>query len=226
MEKTKKIMEIVSPNFKDKDRAQLEKFLTSLSLANENTLEILQQYEVVLSKSSQLKVLTIDPKTITQTLELANKMSFIDAYKENPARLCQQVTAIISRMAKCDANGVSYKKEDGTFENFLFSKREFDQKLQSLNILSEPIVKESSEQITTDLGKLNEYATRVMETFGLVDEKENILQKVSEVSNMGFGYKETLMEVFKTYGGNTQLLSDSIDEILGLEENVSLGRAA
>lgn len=129
---TIKLWEKVSSDFKARDKEQGYKFLTSYALANEGSLDILERYKIKLTKSSQGIVLTLDPKTLLQALDLSERMKFIDAYREDPKRLTQLVTNVIKRMAKCDALGIPYKDENGRFSNFLFSERGFNAHMISL----------------------------------------------------------------------------------------------
>ncbi|MEG2028941.1 MAG: hypothetical protein RR050_03555 [Bacilli bacterium] len=221
----------VVSGFKEKDKAQQEKFMVSISLADPKTYELLLKSGINITKCSQFKVLTIDPKVIARELELGSKMGFLSAYQEDPSRLSQMDTNVIKRMAKCDALGVTYKDESGSFKNFIFSERKFNEEMAKLNLNNEvSLDNNKNEKVVTDTvvkeSDLKEHALRILEVFGMMDEKENVMNRLNEVATKGFSDKESLMEVFKVYGGNAQLLSDTIDEILGLNEEVSLGRAA
>ncbi|MEG1506882.1 MAG: hypothetical protein RR478_05240 [Bacilli bacterium] len=224
----------VVDGFKEKDKAQQEKFMVSISLADSKTYDLLLKSGINITKCSQFKVLTLDPKVVARELELGDKMGFLSAYKEDPTRLCQMDTNVIKRMAKCDALGITYKDESGNFEKYIFSEREFNKEMASHDLSTENVAlndnnteeSELSSDNVTDINELKEYALRILEVFGMMDEKDNVMNRLLEVSNNGFSNKESLMEVFKVYGGNSQLLSDTIDDILGLDEEVSLGRAA
>lgn len=228
----KKVIELkdnATNNFKDRDKLQTEKFMVSLALGDSECLKILNSYGVVLTKSSQFIVLTQDAKTLTQELELAKKMDFLDAYKTDPKRLCQAVTNVIKRMAKCDAMGVSYKKEDGRFENFIFSERMFNARLTEVGIKNQEIVAPAPDidfNQSEDIDKIKEYALRVLEQFAMPEQKEAVYKRIDEIKGSNLGTKEMLMEAFKVCGGNTEILSSTIDELLEQEENMSLGRAA
>ncbi|MBE6141126.1 MAG: hypothetical protein E7172_06350 [Firmicutes bacterium] len=220
IELLKKINQTIDP----KAKPHLEKFIVSLSLAYPENLKTLKNYDINITRGSQLKLLTIDPRTLLQALELSDKMGFIDAYKENPVRLCQAVSRVINRMAKCDANGVVYKDaESGKFGKFIFSERLFNDKLNQLNVKVNNS-NEVIEETTIDIDKAKELALRVIEEFGLKSDQEEIFNRLEKVVSKGFSYKESLLEVFKVYGGDLAFLSSKIDEILSFNEE--MGRVA
>ena len=220
------LYENVSKDFKQRDKDQIEKFFASLRMADPESLKVLESYGIKLVKSSQLIVLTQDPKTLTQALDLAEKMGFIDAYKEEPKRLCQLVTNIIKRMAKCDAIGEVYKDEKGRFAPYLFSERAFNTHIASLGTEKTNIISISREVKPSvgdsKLDKAKEYALRVLEQFAIEDQKDAIFNRLDEIQNKGLGTKEMLIEAFKICAGNTELLSDTIDELLATETEMEL----
>lgn len=216
----------VAANFKDRDKEQRDKFIYSWSLADPESLEVLNQYDVVLTRSSQGVVLTQEAMRLKQALELAEKMDFIGAYRDDPKRLTQPVTSIIKRMAKCDAMGAPYKNENGKFENFIFSSRGFNKKMIELGMnessLEEEVEHDAS--LDNDLSMVEECALRVLEQFAIVEQKDAIFARIHEIGGSGLSTKEILMEAFKICAGNTELLSDAIDEVLESMEVQSVGR--
>lgn len=232
MDNVVNLYEKISKDFKERDKAQIEKFSVSLSMADPDSLKVLEEYGIKLVKSSQIIVLTQDPKTLTQALDLAEKMGFIEAYKEDPKRLCQLVTNIIKRMAKCDAIGEVYKDEKGRFAPYLFSERAFNEHIAGLsaektNVIS--ISRENNNSLGLNDSKLAQvkgYALRVLEQFAIEEQKDLIFSRLDEIQDKGLGIKEMLIEAFKVCAGNTELLSDTIDELIAEDENMNLGRAA
>lgn len=228
----KKIIDLctnVSNNLKPRDKEQMPKFMASYSLADPDSLAVLEKYGIKITKSSQGIVLTQDPKTLTQALDLATKMGFVDAYKADPKRLCQLVTNVIKRMAKCDAIGENYKLENGGFANFLFSERAFNQHMATIGAQEKQIIEtpvEDAEVHSDNLDQVKDYALRVLEQFAIVEQKDAIFGRLEEIKDKGLGTKEMLMEAFKVCAGNSELLSDTIDELLESNEEVNLGRAA
>ena len=81
----------------------------------------------------ELILLTIDPKDMKRVLELASNMGFIKAFQDKPIRLRQTITNIIKRIAKCEAMGIKYIKEDGSFEDYLFLEKLFASKMEEMN---------------------------------------------------------------------------------------------
>ena len=121
----KEILEEILPNFSDREKENIYKYSVSISLAKKETYDLIKEKDIKITKAKELKILTIDPKTILQALELSEKMGFIDAYRQEPTRLCQMVTNVIKRLAKCEAMSIPYKNEEGKFSNFIFSERKF-----------------------------------------------------------------------------------------------------
>ncbi len=238
MENIENLMEFkneITKDFKDRDKDTIYKFLPTIKIAYEayadKSLEVLNKYGINLKKSSQLIVLTMDPKALTQTLELASKMGFIEAYKENPKRLTRLVTNVIKRISKCDAAHIPYKKQDGSYEDFLFSEIAFNKKLSNISPdkleMVEPTPSSNTEESKIDLNQVKDYALRILEQFALTDQKDAIYKRLDEIKNKGLGTKEMLVEAFRVYaGGNLELLSDTIDEVLEQDEKKPLGRVA
>lgn len=232
-----KLWEEVSKDFKARDKEQGFKFMTSYALASDGALDILNRYSIRLTKSSQGIVLTQDPKTLLQALDLAEKMKFIDAYREDPKRLTQLVTNVIKRMAKCDALGIPYKDENGRFSNFIFSERDFNAYMISLGKepSSSPEVAPSIKVVSrnddavgfnqatpsleavaknNDLNQVKELALHVLEQFGIVEQQAFIFNRLDGLQYAGFGVKEMLVEAFKDFPGDKELLMGTIDELL------------
>lgn len=254
MEETIDFYKKVSSKFSDRNKAQSSKFMMSYNLAYPESLDILEKYNISLTKNSQIKVITIDPDTLTQALELATKMNFIDAYREDPNRLCQMVTNVIRRMAYCDAKNITYRDEEGKVADFIFNGILFTKTVRPNNIvdfpsLNEMVQKESTnnhvveDPLNTDemidfvnmdfsntdnfkIDKAKELAMRIMEQFAMQDKKPLIYSRIDEMQNSNLETKEILMEAFKICAGNLNILSDTIDELLLQEENNEMRKAA
>lgn len=200
-----------------------EKFLQTLEFAEEDNVELLNSKDIKL-KPSQWLVLTVEPEILSKTIIRAGELGFLEAYQQNPAFLKQDVDAVIHRMAELEHLGIPYKNEKGKYQSFLFSARGFNYVVSEKTGRDNKTTVDNTPSIN-DI-ELKEAADRVMETFALTDEKEEVYKRISELENEGFSLKEALMEAFKAYSDNLDYLSSVIDEILlGIEE-MAKGRVA
>ena len=67
---------------------------------------------------------------------------------------------------------------------------------------------------------------RLIEEFSLQNEKDNIFARFNDVSKSDLSEKEVLMEIFKKYVNNDELLTNKIDIILELNKDLERGRIA
>lgn len=210
-------------NYKEKDVGNIYKFAVSYAESNQESLDVLSNHGVNLSKPSQTIVLTIEPKELERQLKLAEEMGFIGAYQQNPRFITQPVEMVIKRMAKCDSIGVTYKNEEGIYASFIFSQRAFDY------IVNENDVEKKDELVDTNeinMDEVKENALRLLESFAMTDEKDNIFAKLDSIKDTGLSEKEMLVEVFKGFGGNEEFLINQIDEVLASANEMKRGRAA
>lgn len=216
MENVLKLYEELKNDY-DNTKEHPEKFIQTLAFAEEDNKKILKEYSIKL-KPSQWIVLTIEPEILEKTILRGRDLGFLDAYIQNPAFLKQDVDAVIKRISELDSLSIPYKNSNGKYQSFLFSQRGFN------FVKSQNGVKKESTPSINDI-ELKEYADRVMETFALTSEKQNVYAKLVEVENEGLGLKESLMKVFNGYSDNHDYLSECIDEILMNNEEVK-GRVA
>ena len=202
----------------DVEKEKPEKFLISLELAEPENRVLLSENGINLTPSEWI-VLTIEPEILKKTVLRAKELGFLEAYKQTPSFLKQDVDAIIKRMAHLEHLGIPYRNEKGKYQSFLFSKRGFDYVLSQVN-------GEKKEDLVIENLELKELADRVMETFAMEDKKDEIYNKVALAEKEGLGLKDTLMAVFKGYSDNLEYLSDNIDEILASYNELAKGRVA
>lgn len=210
-------------NYKEKDVDNIYKFAVSYSESNMDSLNVLSNHGVNLSKPSQTIVLTIEPKELERQLKLAEEMGFIGAYKQNPRFITQPVEMVIKRMAKCDSIGVTYKNEDDVYASFIFSQRAFDYVVKENDVEKKEEVVDNTE---INIDEVKENALRLLESFAMTEEKDSIYAKLDAIKDTGLSEKEMLVEAFKDFGGNEELLINQIDEVLASTNNMKRGRAA
>ena len=194
-----------------------EKFLISLELANDENRALLKEYGINLKPSDWI-VLTIEPELLKKTILRAKDLGFLEAYKQTPSFLKQDVDKVIKRIAELEHLGIPYKSEKGKYQSYLFSERGFNYVLQS----SKGEVKSPS---VMDV-ELKEMADRVMETFAMEDKKEEVYASLAKIEKEGLEIKEALVETFKAYSDNLEYLVSSIDEILEANKEEAKGRVA
>ena len=220
----------IEANFKPKDIDKVSENFVLYNLADPEALSVLEQNGITLKKNSQVIVLAQDAKTLTQTLDLATKMGFKEAYEENPLRLRTLVSDVIKRIAKCDAIGVPYKTDKG-FANFLFSSRLFKQMTDSLTEEQKKIITTPSLENDDKVNSVErELLSSIIKRFNFTDESvANIYQKLAEVetNNQGANPKEKLMTTLKeTCSVDEAFLEKVIDETIVDMENDSIQRRA
>lgn len=204
----------------DETREQPEKFIQTLQFAEEDNIKLLKDKEIKLKPKDWL-ILSIEPEILKKSVLRAEELGFLDAYKQNPSFLKQDVDVIIKRMSELEHLGIPYKNEKGAYLSFLFSSRAY------AYVITENTKQSNHTEEVTDSPKdieLKDLADRVMETFALTNEREDVYQRLMQLENEGLGIKETLMELFKKYTDNLDYLSTSIDEILNSYGKVQMGR--
>lgn len=215
-EEVKSIYEEEKVGF-DVSKEHPEKFLISLELANDENRALLREYGINLKPSDWI-VLTIEPELLKKTILRAKDLGFLEAYKQTPSFLKQDVDKVIKRIAELEHLGIPYKSEKGKYQSYLFSERGFNYVLSC----SKTEVKTPS---VMDV-ELKEMADRVMETFAMEDKKEEVYKSLAKIEKAGLGIKEALVEVFKAYSDNIEYLVSSIEEILEANKEEVKGRVA
>ncbi len=213
----------LTADFSDQKKAQIYKFSVSLANAYEEVIDILKEHDIKISTPSHFKVLTLDPRTAIQAVELAEKMFYIEDIKKDPKKLCITAAGIIKRMGQCDALGVAYKDpETGLCYDFIFSQREFnklnlEQALEKQAPVPEETVKSSAEDIKA-------HALEILKMFDSADDAERINAIIDKI-NPEFSEKEILLQAFREAFGlpDDSLVSEKIDAVLGLTDTEEKG---
>lgn len=185
-----------------------EKFIASLSLGEDENAAILKEYDIYLTPAQWI-ALTIEPEVLEKTLLRAKDLGFLDAYKQNPAYLKQDVDAVLKRMGELDHLGIPYKNEKGKYLSYLFSKRAFEY------VISKHA--QDSNLVINNI-ELQDFADRIMEIFGLTNEADNIYKMVALAESEGLGIKESLVKGFEKYtDSDIEFLKEQIDEVIKSE---------
>ena len=131
------------------------------------------------------------------------------------------VNKYIEKVNIYETYDVTYKNEDGVYASFIFSQRAFDHIISQIDIKKN----ELDEEINV-VSNLDEHVMRLIEEFSLQNEKDNIFARLNDVSKSDLSEKEVLMEIFKKYVNNDELLASKIDIILELNKDLERGRIA
>ncbi len=210
---------------KSKVPVQPHKHLAALhkDVVNPENLDLLDANDIELTPSEWL-ILGSDPKELEKNILRGKELGFFDAYLQNPSFLKPDANVIVQRMANLEHLGIPYKNEKGKYQSFLFSARGYAYVVEKATGMK--LEADDYDTSLIDDIEIREAADRVIETFALESEQEEIYKRLGEVGKAGLSTKEILMEVFKAYGDNLDYLSSCIDEILSANEEVELGRAA
>ncbi len=224
MEESLKVFKEVTQPLDEKQLKNVDKHYGLLNFIDVDTKKVLEEYNINYSKSDELILLTIKAMDMRRTLELAKNMGFIEFFQERPERLRQSITNIIKRIAKCEAEGIPYDKDN----DFLFSEKLFNQKMIELNKNYVEDKEAVQEEQQADLNVILDIADALYEACPEIEEpKQNVMAAVQFVSDTGkYGPKEVLLKAFSKYT-DVSNLNDKIDSILGInEEQTEGGRAA
>ena len=122
----KEKLDLLSLSEKERKIAE-EKFLTSLSLVTYDELKEVVDYlaskNVFITKARQLKVVTILKNDIARNFDILGEIHETQIYEQDPSKISSNVIDINKKIKYCIQNGIPYKKEDGTYEQFLFSEK-------------------------------------------------------------------------------------------------------
>ena len=227
MEDNLKLFIESTKQFSEKEKMTVEKHYGMVGFIYSDTAKVLEEYKIDCSKGRELILLTISPMNMRRTLELAKNMGFLKAFQDKPERLRQSITSIIKRIAKCEAEGISYITNDNSFGDFLFREKLFVQKMEELNKNYVEEKEVSQEEVQTDLGVVLNVADALYEACPEIDEpKQNVMAAVQySLNNDKLGPKEVLLKVFSQYA-DAKELNSKIDNILGISEEQTEGSRA
>lgn len=103
-----------------------EKFLATLALVSfdelRNTSEYLRNQGVNITKAREIKVVGNSKDEIAKKFNILNEIHETDIYKQDPTMINRNVIDVYKKIQYCKQIGKAYKKEDGTYESFLFNE--------------------------------------------------------------------------------------------------------
>lgn len=127
-----------------------EKFIIPLSLVSDDELRDLLSYlvteGVTITKAREIKALCNSKDEISKKFSIMGEIHETELYKQDPLMLNKNVIDIYKKIKYCMQIGKPYRKEDGSYEPFLFSESAWQQEVSS-----EPVVNvESDDNISLE----------------------------------------------------------------------------
>lgn len=145
-----------------KERAKAEaKFMAALALTSEkeisDVLAYLRTKNVVIKDAKAIKVLANGVEELTKKFSILEEIHATDIY-EDANRLNYNALDIYKKIKYCIQTGIAYKKEDGSYEQFLFDEamwldvfnRKPEQKEEGI-VTFEPVVEEPTLEVVSDV---------------------------------------------------------------------------
>lgn len=114
-------------NLSKEERKKVEdKFLATLALVSieelQEIINLLQANGIYITKAREIKVLGNSKEEITKKFSILKELGEVAIYKQDPTKINYNVIDVYKKIQCCKQIGKSYKKEDGTYENFLFNE--------------------------------------------------------------------------------------------------------
>lgn len=188
-------------NLSNEERKKVEdKFLATLSLVSieelKNVLGLLQENGIYITKAREVKVLGNTKEEISKKFSILNELGEISLYKQDPTKINFNVIDVYKKVKYCKQVGISYKKEDGTYEDFLFNEMLWQQKvnMEEVNTQSYPKVEEEIITMAPEVAPvqdekytdINEYMK--MDTERVIEEAKpttfDVIQNELETQNL------------------------------------------
>jgi len=136
----------------ERKKAQ-EKFLATLALISveelKEVLEFLASHGIYIKNAREIKVLANSKEEISKKYNILEEVKEVGLYKNDPAKINYNVIDVYKKIQYCKQMNIPYKKEDGTYEKFLFNEglwQEVVAKEASL-IVSTPVTPVVEEEI-------------------------------------------------------------------------------
>lgn len=140
-------------NLSQEEREKVEeKFLVTLALISfeelQEIINLLQTNGIYISRAREIKVLGNTKEEIIKKFNILKELGEVAIYKQDPTKINYNVIDVYKRVQYCKQIGKSYKKEDGSYEKFLFD----DSLWQQITVKQEettPTYNQSEEEIVT-----------------------------------------------------------------------------
>ncbi len=118
-------LDLLSLSDEEKSKA-CGKFLATLALVTEeeltDNLAYLSSQGVQIRNAREIKVLADTKAVMAKKFSILGEIHEEGIYREDPTLITRNAIDIYKKIQYCKQNGISYKREDGTYEPFLFSE--------------------------------------------------------------------------------------------------------
>lgn len=118
-------LDLLSLSDEEKSKAS-GKFLATLALVTEeeltDNLAYLSSQGVQIRNAREIKVLADTKAVMAKKFSILGEIHEEGIYREDPTLITRNAIDIYKKIQYCKQNGISYKREDGTYEPFLFSE--------------------------------------------------------------------------------------------------------
>jgi hypothetical protein len=129
-------------NFSDKEKDKtVAKFFPTLYLVDDDLAEkisYLNENGVNITHARELKVLCVSKEKLAEAFRVIGEVEETEMFVEDPVRLCFNPIDIYRKIKYCKSNNMSYRNEDGSYKEFLFSEIAWKKELEEAKTIAEP----------------------------------------------------------------------------------------
>lgn len=157
MEDIKQKLDLLNLSEKERNIA-IEKFLVTLSVIDYDNLkaivDLLQSKGMSITKAREIKVGCNDYSEIVKRFDIMESINEAAVYREDIMRLNINAIDIFKKIKYCMQVNRPYKKEDGSYEPFLFNEVEwqkaFNRDSASVEVAAVPLVNDEKVEMPSD----------------------------------------------------------------------------
>lgn len=185
-------------NLPKEERKKVEdKFLATLALISveelQNIINLLGNNGIYISKAREIKVLGNTKEEIVKKFDILRELGEISIYKQDPTKINYNVIDVYKKVQYCKQIGKSYKKEDGSYEKFLFDEGLWQQTISKQEVVT-PTFNPVEEEIITMAPEISPIVEKVEEPN---DTKYTDIQEyIANSANMNDGVLEPTPTTF------------------------------
>jgi len=195
-------------NLSEAEKAKLPKFMASLAFVSADeireTQAFLKTMDIIITTAHQASVLTNPLEELKRKISILEEVHVSDIYVQKPLMLNKNAIEIYKKVNYCIQNNISYKKDDGTYELFLFSEKEWQKRfnreselvtssenneLDQTLVTIEPVVEEKTtvipfEPVQSEINELSlETESPVQEVIPFAPKAEDIYPDAMDIKD-------------------------------------------
>ena len=111
------------------------RFMPALGLTSYDELKAMLDYlkekNIKIKNARHVKDLVNEISKVRGGVTLLEEVNAVSIYEQNPKYLSYSAFEISRRINYCKFNNIVYQNEDGTYKDFIFNEKEFNQELES-----------------------------------------------------------------------------------------------